>query len=1741
MSFPIIYNAKDNCNITKYYQFASSGIKLETDICLKNLLQEKTIEEIRDEDIDLYTESGVIVDETNYYENLSINDPNCCISNPTAFCISSSFIQQPEQDNQSYTITTGTNVFNNVENTVSSIIQLASDNSPIFDTDLIITITDGPKSFNSTELVPNWTAEFADHAKDLLQRAVNSELNNTINEGGQSLLSIGEDTDFNNNYSLGKNLSSYYTIDPLNNKVTINSITQIYDSSFNKVDIIIDQTKIKSSDSVGSYKIVQEEANVKVGEDSTDNISYQFIIGNTENNDNNQYLSEISTLDNDVRLERYLDLINDVTDANSFRIEVVTKNDNSGLNFDPLTNDNNLFTIDNTPMIDNLLFMENIVYNNGLDSLPINLEITQNDMYILPSDETDAYMTNLNYLSLSQNGESLGENEYNADGEIVLNIASIDNRVSITDQTIIEEETRKFTEIFVEYDAMSELMKTTENVSYEIINIASPTGNGQYGSAADNNGASLYANTTLTDYNNINLTSGLVTENDEIIIIKVSPLASLSGSDPSEQNLYILNNDTIDPDIAVSAHANVSITGNGIQNLRDNDDLRILFYPKTLSDLNIATEGDEYTNPIEVLESTLADQNPTNNWLIGYSNDTYPYITSASSIFTKFNIFPSLSTYITICKNRLFLDLNITYSLDATNLNLPKITVSHDGVSGVDDDDIPYNINAVSIDITGVSVLQNVNPEILTTVYELMSNVSIGTPSIQYKQVKKTTVSTYNAIFDFNLAGFNNIKMMTPNITSTIEEYIYYSASTSISISVIDRNGSNTLTASNSPSRVSSTSFPTDKSIKMTATNDQVIQTKFMLSQRSITPLFGQLQGRNKDGENSYTSWENIGNIISSIDPYQNLTIKPPGGADIGYEITVNIFPISTSNDVYGEVVLEFSDPYYFTPLILNNAITTGLVSGYNYNVNTLYNSENYSIEQLNPNYYLDNALIPFGTVLNLNVEITYNSPDATEGNATYGATMVIKEDRGRNNGGIVTRATITSSTPSFNSTIVIAKINKSLYSVKKTIGEDFNTVSLIGDDVTNMLDLGDGVTVKYDNSIAVNDFINFYLNADKIAVNLTGVVTTTPSHITSLEYSQEGSETINIPFYRGYASDDTSAEQTLTYTIKRSNLTEYVIKAGESAEYVSDTFTNIYVNSTNEVSFNNVIGSIGTTFTSLFSRLPSEILIDSKKVLPIFLRSDSVRIIRNLTPPYSEEFQLSDYKLYQFVNGEVLKALNLRVSSSVNINDYYELVYSKSQTLVYYNSNDIGNPADITDQGWGTKILEIPFIDAKIGVFIDQTGKDDEDDEERFLFFRVSDNTRTNSTTFIVIATPQMFATQLSVDGVVQVPFDTTNSDFYDENKLITMYFPITDSNVYNPFSQVAVSKNVNNITFTGFFEKNINEYSDPTKNYDPSYFTIIGSSIEIKEVSIDRAPTLLDPPEPEIVTPTTNGPNGDGIIFSGLISDLLVTLPEINIYSPFVRTTVEEDNKVIKLSYTQESNTFFEDVFGDNPDTVKPEFNIKLTIDGFFIEPGEYKLVSSITKGIQTCIYDMVKRENSVVLLKYECFNIDFTNMPKDSMIKQINFVPTAVYTSIVSLPVQEFGEKYLSVFNNITRDNLSTNGETGEINWTQLTGESGTALINNFCLNITAINGKGLENIIELLFATSEIPQNFTVIKQPNAIEILATDGTPKFIITPFGQILTSSINVKSITFFESAATKSSNIELVETNSGVISEVV
>ena len=1690
--FPVIYNAKDNSNIKKYYQSNSaSDIILENDILIKNMLQQNTSAAITVLDTQMYNGSNVVVENTTFANNLSITDSNCCLSNPTAFCISSNFVTMDLTkltNEQSYTIVTGTNTFKNVPNSVSALIQLDEYNSPIFDTDLMITITDGTTHFNSVN--GSWTADFAANDNLMLQKAVNSGLNN---QTSQSLLTIGEDVNFNNNYALGKNQNSYYIQDATTNQMQINQISNEYQPTTNDINITVDRTKITPS-GLGSYKIYQIESNIKFS-NSDNTISNHYIIGNDNDNINNINLSNVTELTD------YLYLFNDTSENNYFKIGISNINNDSGLNFTDSTN-NAYFTIDNSTMVDNLLFMENIVYPNA----NISLDFTQNDMTITPNvvplEITSAYTANNAYFNLTTTGEMLDVSRYNINGNIRLQIPSKTNRTTVT-----SESPSVFPQKIVDYNIITNELKINKNVTYDVTNIINPTGTSQYNSLIDNNNSSLYMGTT--PYSSVTLVSNLSSNDDEIILIKVSPLTTLTNSE-GNNILYILDDITNAPDEPIDAEISVQISGN-ITELKQNNDLRLRVYLKTLTQLNLVGTGNSNgDNNLSTVETSLSGLQPTNGWIIGYSDNVSTYATSALSVFTSLNTFPSVNDYINISNNNTEFSVNISYTINGYNYE--QITISY-GTGTIN-----------SFLITGTNLISNVNKQIIITNYA-NTGLIVTYAGKTYYQVRVTTESIYNAIFQLNLAGFNNINMTTPQIYSITTSYIYYPTVSNLQNTTVSISPDKTVIAvtQTDGTNVSNLSFiysiyKTTTSVFLNGLNNErikTINTNVILTKASITPLNAQLQYRTKTGTNTYTNWANTGSIIPNIEPYFSTTPTVTNNTIVNnYTITASIFPSRNT--------LQFILSAYFTPLILNNLNTSSLASGFVYKIADLTET---MLTNFDPKTYINSDLIASNNALNLNTTIIYTQANASEGNATYNATMTIT-----NKDTLATIATINITNPDFSTPIILAKINKNLFKVVKTVNTTTSTSYFWGDNAINNssgnIDLLDGVSVTYQN-IQQTNFTNFSLNSDLIAVKLVGPITSEPLQITDLTHTYPNCETISIPYYRGYVTDDQLVTNTYDYIINRGNLTLYVINVTDitgANTFISDIKTNIFINSQYTISFDSDVNSIGTNVTSLFSRLPASMLTNNKKIMPISISSDSVTITRNtlsgLTPTTKS---LKEYKLYTFNNGKVLKSLNLR---AINSNPYI-LAYSKANTSVYYNSSYIGNPTDISE--WGVPISDVDFATAQVGFKVDQNGPNN----NGFLRIGISNNTQTNSITYFVIAEPHLVASQLDVNGIKHVPFDTTNSNVYDVTKLITYYFPAkTNTAIYNPF---AANANLNNITFTATAAsiKSIADYVDSSKNIEPTNFIITGSMIQIQEVTA--------------IGTTTNGPASNGIIFSGLISDL-IAMQSTNQYYNYINSSITNTSQ-LNLTYTQENKQYFQTVFNDT--NVKPLNNIKFNINGYFIQDGSYKLVSSITKGIQTFIYDMIKQESSIILLKYECNNMDFTNIPNDTSIHKITFIPTKVYTTTVSMPARQFGSRYLDAFNVITIENIDRRiirnsfGQflmyTNNINWTEINTSNypdlpdiSTALLNNFSLSITAINEDGLHDIIELLYATSEIPVNFTVINQANAMEILATDGTPKFVITPFGQILTPSINVNAVTFFN--ALSNSNVDLIESNANI-----
>ena len=132
------------------------------------------------------------------------------------------------------------------------------------------------------------------------------------------------------------------------------------------------------------------------------------------------------------------------------------------------------------------------------------------------------------------------------------------------------------------------------------------------------------------------------------------------------------------------------------------------------------------------------------------------------------------------------------------------------------------------------------------------------------------------------------------------------------------------------------------------------------------------------------------------------------------------------------------------------------------------------------------------------------------------------------------------------------------------------------------MIDISDGITIEYkNNNMRQANYVNFALNADKIGVQLvTTGLPIVPEFISSLTYGREGCETLSIPFYRGYITDNQEIEQTYNYIINRNNLVSCTINAGNT--FTANFAERIYKNYQNTVNFGNGIGSIGVIFKPL-------------------------------------------------------------------------------------------------------------------------------------------------------------------------------------------------------------------------------------------------------------------------------------------------------------------------------------------------------------------------------------------------------------------------------------------------------------------------------------------------------------------------------------------------------------------------------
>ena len=1358
---------KDKIKATKYYEtdtpIDSNTGNNEADICLSLINSVKPT-----------------VNTTTFLggEELTTPGKNFKFTDPTGSICSQTFaIASVHNVNENFTDEI---VKNNIligidknSNPINTFISNDSTSEPFLDNYLKIEITKNLGPFNSTASL--FQATFKEDSSDLLSMAVNSAYNKDYKNG---LLKIAEDTTHNNLYALGKDTSKYFTENANSKQLEVHDILSENRVSTNRIDIqTIPNSTPFNDENFGTFKFVTAKAIVNITT-SADVTTLPLLLA--DDTDTRYLPSSFTPVE-------YKELFGDT--ITSFKIDI-TKNQNTGFNF-ANSSDNNYANFNNSTIVDNVDYIQNIA------NLSHSLEISQEPMKI-DSDISNSN-NNSSHFSLSTNGEKLSSTDYNTDGEIKIDFDASNNRITnVTSSNAFK--------VIVEYDNLTEELKTTKDVSYELIDYLLPTGQGQYDSFADSNGTSLYVD--MSEYSTFDFTSSIYV-NNSIKLIKITPTFNVDAV-----IMYKLNDDDSLGDVIP---VDISATLSSLSNIQINTEVRAKLSSKKISDLGIQSING--SNDLLIQDIT----NPTivsNKWNLyfdpEYSNE---YLMSSLLATSNTSNFPSVDKSTSIINNDETLDVTLSYvsviSSTNTGMLFDSVNIIYDNIT--------TEISQQSLEFF------NESPKI--NYYELLPSVS-DTNGV-YQIVKYVITEQYQSKFMFPLSIFGNILMTTPLLNSVITTYLYYSQDTVITI------GANNDTMTVSKSRILTPLVPSDitKLYKSTDvislasnTNDNVVL-NFSINKKSLTPLNAVFQIKTTET----SSWENIGNIITDIDTYygaiQTITNQ------LGHSVDIIICPTITTNT---DETLQLINETYIIPLQPNMNNLQLSIKGYDYPV---YDS--LSLDVLtDPNYFINNDL-PIGTDMNLSFDYTATLIGSNE----YSIIINVKD-------GIEIIATINMDITSFFSAFVIAKNLKPYFYVDKTLGAQTSTRHLIiGDEsVSNgyqsgissgVLDMTDGVKINY-TDLRQDEYLKFNLLPDKISVSHVGSAGT-PQYITHLDYESTNCEKVSIIYYRGYLNNNT----TQTYKIVRKDLVTAKVKATDT--YVSN-ITGVHFNKEQVINFNDTI-SIENKVKLLFSRLPNNVLQNNKYIMNINVVGDSVKItIINNNIETVINKTLLDYLLYDFNTGTQLFSKRIKISDNLQ----YSIVYKEIGGKIYFVHDYKTNPSNIIWPSEEEYIVNLDEIyDVTLGTIITNT----ELDENGYIKFTLSKDTLLDKISYLVYAPPYLYATQATKYASNVFPFNIANS----ANELKTVYFPTTNYSgtelnqtkyLYEPFANIL---NTNNVTFTPTTIKSFADYNNSSKNTGVQTINITGAHIKLTELKTNNSTNT-----------SNNGPNHDGIIYNGTIGDL-------------------------------------------------------------------------------------------------------------------------------------------------------------------------------------------------------------------------------------------------------------------------------
>lgn len=1629
--------------------------------------------------------------------NLSVDTPN--------FIIESNF-ESDLSNVQVIEYLIGTNTFDGSPNTIEKQITIdPSSRALIAETlEFITTVNPGPFDNVIGSAGYNWTAEFTSDSNEVLSLAINTQYNNSTT--GESLLTTQEDVSFNTTYAIANynNVFDKYFVKTAdvygNTSIEVLNIPSQNSLAVNNTTIAITDDNLQGdSNNFGIYSLSSASSNIGINIQETLNGGPVTIPSYLLPFVDNSNVALPSTLTQTQFGQLFSSDPSYVfPDGWNFTIES-TPADPSGGYYPqyPLSVSGVLpFTIDNTEIINNYAYMTAQIQNESGQKITI----TQSPLSLYATNGSNA--DNSNNMMLTVSGETLDASGYLLDGQIrIVGLSDSSNgRVDYLDPSGVYNNYRVYYQNEtspVGVGVLSEAQKTNLGVLYDVVNTLIPTGNGQYASdvitgiSLDSNGSTLYV--AGNPDASMNFTSNIANRlpNNYATYFTINELNNLT----SESDILYYDSFTVDlsstyhpfdvsnivPDVTI----NVNITGIDVSNLTFNY-YREHFISKQISDLSLVQtdaswtflqgiSGDELwlTSQIKDITSIFPKQSDIKTII----NSPTP-ITSNVSILYSSEIAPQDPSNGTI--------ISSAYLYDQVTLTWNDLSGGYTNTITIKEYDQFGNANLVFTDISNIST---------TTLPVAITGInSKGIDASDFSGIayKVTIVDNYHSRFQLPLSGFQNLYIKTPLLTSTL---VYYY--------VEDSNGKQ---YTSSPyltgfSDLSGNALHASEVIVL-ANGGGPVTDSITFGKSAVTCLLGNVQGiMDVSG-----FWTDESPYVD-VDPYfsteskNNLTSFPIS------EVTTEIDP----NQYKSKMNLY---AYSYQSRLNANVPSNYYVIGYGYDA-TNVSSFAGLVPPFSPDFADGTGVIPVAPSPNTIIIPTLDVSSNFSLNGLPTLQLTLYEDASKIN----QYATIRTNRSTYISNMTIFHVPKPVFNISSMFDvSSNNTITNVqGDDVSfnpvgpvssGNLIVDTGVTLKYTNVLPGNETL-FSLNPDTIAVRVVGDVsgvalspifhltyqsvngvTLTPSPGSS---GPRASETLTIPYYRGYDySGSIALEQ--TYTINRST------KVAHSSFVSGPTYfadmSNIYYDYNPDVSYNNGIGSIGKLPTFNWSRLPESYLDASGTLtVPITVVGDTVHITDS--SGRSEYTTLLQSPLYNFQTTDYLTSI---VPSRVSLNDKSDLngatsalwsaTYNKSNYVLSYASDAFQDPTLASY----TPIATISDSSAILGQSFNYNSLTS--DVNGPFKLQTSVGTPPLSTSYFVVAPPQIKFAQGNINSVKNVPFNMADPLQYDPSGLVTVEVSVlneTGGTTYMPFNGVA---DTNNVIFTQLSTKHYFDYYD-TAQPEKYTYNIVGSELTVIEY-----------------------PGGPGSLYTNTIyNDSIVKLP----LDPNLDVTLDTATGVYTVKFAQDLTSV---------GITNTNKNIIFTVGNQTL-PAQDSLLNLNIQGTQTSIigvtpyivndsslnYDVSHNNFGLRLYKYYCPITNFYDI--SNIATNIHFSPTQLYYSNVTVPCVDLSSVPYNLptqLKKITSSNIQ-NYSGGVINWVLDTSYNPVAA--QFKFDLVALDFSGQTTLIKILGVDSTTIAKFTYITTPDILQFVSADGASVFRVDANGQISANVLSTALIKLFQSTA--------------------